>query len=120
MKNSIVNPVRLFLSVLQSVFLPGLWLWCSAFFLFSCTEKYTPKPYGYFRIDFPEKKWVALPTDTLPYRFEMSSVARLENDTEKETESGWINLSYPAYNAKIHLSYKKINTDNALRDYLED
>ena len=38
----------------------------TAFILFlllasGCKDQYTPKPYGYFRIDFPEKQWVASP-----------------------------------------------------------
>ena len=31
-----------------------------------------------------------------------------------------MNLSYPQYNAKLHLSYKEINNDTALNHYLED
>ncbi len=43
----------------------------TAFILFlflasGCKDQYTPKPYGYFRIDFPEKQWVASP-DTPPW-----------------------------------------------------
>lgn len=87
--------------------------------LLSCTEKYTPKPYGYFRIDFPEKQWTSLP-DTLPYHFETASMARIEPDPDKDAEKGWINLHYPQYNARIHLSYKPIQSDTALRHYLED
>ena len=54
----------------------------TAFILFlllasGCKDQYTPKPYGYFRIDFPEKQWVASP-DTLPYCFEQSAQAILE------------------------------------------
>lgn len=53
----------------------------TAFILFlllasGCKDQYTPKPYGYFRIDFPEKQWVASP-DTLPYCFEQSAQAIL-------------------------------------------
>ena len=53
----------------------------TAFILFlllasGCKDQYTPKPYGYFRIDFPEKQWVASP-DTLPYCFEQSEQAIL-------------------------------------------
>ena len=32
-----------------------------------CNEKYTPKPYGYYRIDFPEKNWIPV-GDSLPYQ----------------------------------------------------
>ena len=96
----------------------------TAFILFlllasGCKDQYTPKPYGYFRIDFPEKQWVASP-DTLPYCFEQSAQAILEADPDKQAEPGWMNLSYPQYNAKLHLSYKEINNDTALNHYLED
>ena len=88
----------------------------TAFILFlllasGCKDQYTPKPYGYFRIDFPEKQWVASP-DTLPYCFEQSAQAILEADPDKQAEPGWMNLSYPQYNAKLHLSYKEINNGN--------
>lgn len=84
-----------------------------------CKEKYTPKPYGYFRIDFPEKSWQLLP-DSLPYRFEMASRAIIEPDRDEEAEAGWINLCYPQYNAKIHLSFKSIGSETSLTDYLND
>ena len=88
----------------------------TAFILFlllasGCKDQYTPKPYGYFRIDFPEKQWVASP-DTLPYCFEQSAQAILEADPDKQAEPGWMNLSYPQYNAKLHLSYKEINPNS--------
>lgn len=88
-------------------------------FLWGCQEKYTPKPYGYFRIDFPEKGYTAL-NDSFPYRFEIAKDALLEADRDKDAEAFWINLTYPSYNAKIHLSYKKINTDTTLAHFLND
>lgn len=84
-----------------------------------CREKYTPKPYGYFRIDFPEKQWRPLP-EGYPYRFEMATEAGVEPDRSPEAEPGWINLTYPQYNAKIHLSYKAITADTSLVHYLND
>lgn len=87
--------------------------------LTACSEKYTPKPYGYFRIDFPEKQWRSLP-DSLPYHFEMATMARIEPDQERDTEPGWINLYYPLYNARIHLSYKIIAADTSLPLYIND
>lgn len=91
----------------------------SALLFIGCTEKYTPKPYGYFRIDFPEKEWSALP-DSLPYRFDVSRNAQIEPDLNQDAETGWINIHYPQYNAKIHLSYKKILSDTALFRFTED
>lgn len=87
--------------------------------LSGCNESYTPKPYGYYRIDFPAKTWCAV-SDTLPYQFDMAAAARAEADPDKDAEPGWINICYPQYNAKIHLSYKKITADTALRHFTED
>lgn len=85
----------------------------------SCNEKYTPKPYGYFRIDFPEKQW-QLTADSLPYTFEMSAMAQMLPDRTANAEPGWMNITYPQYNAQIHLSYKKLSTDTALNSYIAD
>ena len=84
-----------------------------------CNEKYTPKPYGYYRIDFPEKAYRPL-ADSFPYRFEKAADAQMEIDRDKDAEPYWINLVYPAYNAKIHLSYKAITADTSLQSYLQD
>lgn len=85
----------------------------------SCSEKYTPKPYGYFRIDFPKKEWSLLP-DTLPYNFQASTQTLIESDPDKDAEPGWINLHYPRYNAKIHLSYKRISADASFLHFTGD
>lgn len=88
-------------------------------FLIGCKEKYTPKPYGFYRIDFPAKSYHLL-ADSFPYRFDIADNALVEPDRAQDAEPGWINISYPAYNAKIHLSYKKIQGDSSLARYLED
>lgn len=85
----------------------------------SCNEKYTPKPYGYYRIDFPTKTWTRTP-DSLPYSFEVSANAVVEPDRDKDAEPGWINIHYPQYNAKLHLSYKRITSDTSLLSYTGD
>ena len=99
-------PVKLFLLFLVFAFI-------------GCSEKYTPKPYGYYRIDFPEKAYQPL-SDSFPYQFEKATQAKLEIDQEANAEPYWINLVYPAYNATLHLSYKKITTDTSLQGYLQD
>src|SRR5690606_33174165 len=75
------------------------------------------KPRGYFRIELPEKQYVLLDS-AMPYRFEYSKLAVIETDVSPQNEPGWINLLYPAYKARVHLSYKPV-TDN-LYDLLED
>lgn len=84
-----------------------------------CSEKYTPKPYGYYRIDFPEKAYQPL-NDSFPYQFDKATNAYVEINREESSEPNWINLVYPAYNAKLHLSYKKITADTSLQGFLQD
>lgn len=84
-----------------------------------CKDEFTPKPYGYFRIDFPEKNYKPLES-SLPYRFDMAGNATVETDNAPDAEPYWINLAYPAYNAKIHLSYKKITSGESLLNFQQD
>lgn len=69
----------------------------------SCTE-YTPKPRGYFRIEPPEARYLVLPSDSLPYSFNISQLATVELP-EIGSPEGWINLSYPSLGVKIYCSY---------------
>ncbi len=83
----------------------------------SCKKKYTPKPKAYYRIEFPEKKYLNWNTD-FPYCFDLLSTAKIEKDKSEGAEKYWLNIQYPEYRATIHLSYK--NIDNNLENYLED
>lgn len=81
--------------------------------LYGCTQDYTPKPYGYYRISFPEKSYRTSQAP-LPYRFQLADEAFIENDPAPDAEAYWINIVYPGYHAKINLSYKPIVTDTTL------
>lgn len=78
--------------------------------LTGCNKKAQPKPYGYFRIDIPEHEYVEM-TNLGPYSIEASIYCQPDkSDNTHATEADeWINLVYPSINAKIHLSYKRIN-----------
>jgi gliding motility-associated lipoprotein GldD len=90
------------------------------FLLFpSCREEYTPKPYGYFRIDFPEKRYTLL-DEPLPYRSAVATEARVVYDTSPEAEPYWIDIVYPDYKAVINISYKEIVSDTSLEVFLQD
>lgn len=73
----------------------------------ACRHNYTPKPRGFFRIEFPEKSYHPLPAG-YPYQFDVPGYATVVPDTDALTEPYWINVSVPQYKAEIHLSYKKI------------
>lgn len=78
----------------------------------ACKQKYTPKPYGYFRIDFPEKKY-QLSDLNYPFQFEYPTYAKLVPDTLYDAEPYWLNISIPEFKSKIHLSYKPVNNNLA-------
>jgi gliding motility-associated lipoprotein GldD len=87
------------------------------FCLAGCQENYTPKPKSYFRIDFPEKKYITYESDC-PYSFEYPVYAVIAPFKGSGSEPCWINIEFPGYKGKIHLTYKSVNND--LSRYVED
>jgi len=85
--------------------------------LAGCHEKNTPKPRGYFRIDFPEKRYTTYRSDC-NYSFEYPVYAVITPFKGAEEEPCWINIEFPGYKGKIHLTYKALNND--LAKYVED
>ncbi|MFO8000392.1 MAG: gliding motility lipoprotein GldD [Marinilabilia sp.] len=75
---------------------------------YACGNSHPPKPRGYFRISLPEKEYTVIDT-TLPYTFEQPGYAKIKPDEEAaDNEPYWANLAFPRFEAKVHLSYKKI------------
>ena len=83
----------------------------------SCKEKAMPKPKGYFRIEFPEKKYETW-NENYPFSFEYLKGAQVVKDKSRLAEKYWLNIEYPKYNATLHLSYKEVSEN--LEEYLED
>lgn len=78
-------------------------------------EVFTPKPKGYPRLSFEEKSYKRY--DSLcPYSFEIPVYSYMENDKHLGADPCWLNITFPKYKAKIHLSYKAItnNLDTVL------
>ena len=86
-------------------------------FMYACDETYTPKPRGYFRIDLPRHEYTAFDS-AFPYAFEYPVYARLSPDPHAPDEPYWLNVDFPAFKGRVHLSYKAIH--NNLNEYLED
>lgn len=86
--------------------------------LSSCqNEQYTPKPYGYFRIDFPKKEY-RLFDSACPYKFQYPKYAEIIDDKDANTEPCWKNIEFKSMKATLHVSYKPINGN--LTTLLED
>lgn len=87
-------------------------------FLFSgCRRNHTPKPRGYFRIDFPQKQYIQY-QDDCPYTFEYPAYGTVLPDDLYLSETCWININFPKYKGKLHISYKSVNDNIGL--LLED
>jgi gliding motility-associated lipoprotein GldD len=81
----------------------------------SCDEDdtvYSPKPRGYCRIDFPDKKY-RLFDSACPYQFEIPLYARMVHDDRKDAQPCWYNIEFPGFKATIHLSYKPVASNIA-------
>ena len=80
---------------------------------------YVPKPKGYFRIDLPKKQYVLFDS-TYPYTFEYPVYAKVVFDTEKIAEPYWMNLEFPQFKGKVHLSYKSVkkNYEKVVKQHL--
>ena len=89
----------------------------SLVFLQACNESYTPKPRGYFRIDLPEHNYISFDS-VFPYAFAYPVYAKLSPDPFAPDEPYWLNVDFPEFRGRLHLSYKKI--DGNLLEYLED
>jgi len=93
------------------------------FVLAACNSPYTPKPTGYFKIDFPEKKYQQFNQAGYPYTFEYPVYADIIKDStffgDVAENPWWINIDFPQFSARIYLSYKVIGQyklDSLLND----
>lgn len=102
-------------------------IWISSFpflLLFGCTEKYTPKPRQFFRIDFPEKTYHPL-KNGFPYQFDIPDYSKIIHDVDNPDQPNWINISVPANKAEIHISYYDLSNQKSsnrvlLNKFMED
>ena len=78
----------------------------------SCNSNYVPKPRGYFKIDFPEKKYQVFDKPGYPYTFEYPLYANVVKDSTffgAATENPWwINIDFPQFEGRLYISYKEI------------
>lgn len=90
----------------------------------ACNSDYTAgKKKGYFRIDFPEKKYQVFDQPGYPYTFEYPVYAHIIKDTtffEDKAGDWWINIDFPRFEGRIHVSYKPINAANNFDSLVRD
>lgn len=79
----------------------------------------TPKPKGYFRIHFPEKKYQEF-NDGCAYSFNYPSYAQLTNDTDKNAQPCWKNLNFTQFNGVLHLTYYDVFSPKTYNEMTEN
>jgi gliding motility-associated lipoprotein GldD len=85
----------------------------------ACEKNWLPKPPGYNRIQLPKHSYVHLENDH-PYQLEYSKHSRVEPDSFNLDEKAWININYKDFGAKVHLTYKKIDSPADFRTLSND
>ncbi len=86
-------------------------------FTVSCREAYSPKPRGYFRLDFPAKQYERFSTPC-HFSFEYPLYGSVDEVTLSTAEPCWYDISFKQYNTSIHLTYKPLKND--LSGHIED
>ncbi len=86
-------------------------------FVSACGSDPMPKPRGYFRLNFPEKQYRVLDS-IFPYRFQYPAYGRIAADMTRGADKNSINLDFPGYKARVHISYKDVggNLDALIED----
>lgn len=78
----------------------------------SCNSNYVVKPRGYFKINFPEKKYQVFDKPGYPYTFEYPVYATVLKDSvffgEATENPWWINIDFPQFQGRMYISYKEI------------
>ena len=78
----------------------------------SCNSSYTPRPRGYYKIDFPPHSYQLFDKEGYPFRFEYPSYATIVKDStffEEQPENPyWLNIDFPQFHGRIYISYIEI------------
>lgn len=90
----------------------------------SCNSSYTAgKKKGYFRINFPEKKYQSFDKPGYPYTFEYPVYANVTKDStffDDKAGDWWINIDVPQFEGRIYVSYKDIGAKNNFDSLVQD
>ena len=103
-------------------FLISYFLFLISYSFTSCNSVFTPKPNGYFKIDFPQHQYKIFDQPGYPYSFQYPVYGNIVRDTSffesKPENPYWINIDFPQFNARIYISYKEIgaNSFDKLKD----
>ena len=80
--------------------------------LTACNSDFVQKERGYFKIDLPQKKYQVFNRPDFPYTFEYPVYGIIVQDSlffdEQAENPYWINIDFPQFDGRLHLSYKDV------------
>ncbi len=79
----------------------------------------TPKPKGYFRINFPERSYQTF-NDGCAFSFQYPSYASLEDDTDRNARACWKNLNFTPFNGVLHITYYDVFSPKIYNEMTEN
>ena len=84
--------------------------------LWNCNSVYTSKKVGYYKIDFPERKYIKFEKEGFPYSFEYPEYSNIVRDTAYFDSTSdnpyWVNIDFPQFKGKIFISFKTIGGES--------
>jgi gliding motility-associated lipoprotein GldD len=85
---------------------------CLLVILTACNSDFVQRERGYYKIDLPEKKYQVFNRQGFPYTFEYPVYGNIIQDSlffdEKAENPYWINVDFPQFEGRLHLSYKEV------------
>jgi len=91
-----------------------------------CSDGFTPRPRGFFRIDLPEKTFRTFESDC-PFTFEYPEYAVVVSHNSPTSLPCWYNVEFPEFGGSLYLTYHGVlqegEIDSAkapVEEYLED
>jgi gliding motility-associated lipoprotein GldD len=91
--------------------------------LVGCTQ-HLPKDKAYPRVYLPKKEYVNYSSEC-GYSFQIPKYATVENkdyfrNERLESDSCWVNIAFPSFNGKLHISFKNYPNPDTLSRMMED
>ena len=78
-----------------------------------------PKPKGYFRIQFPEKRYQSF-DENAHFSFVYPTYSSVTADGSRDAKQDWYNLQFPQINGRLHLTYYPIHSVIEFDKMVED
>jgi len=99
----------------------SLFLFVAVLFFAACggNHDYSPKPRGYFRIEYPKKEYQDY-AEGCPFTFSYPKYATIEPDKNKNAKPCWINMQFKQFNGTLHLTYENVTSKKEMDQLMED